>query len=211
MQAELEQNRAMKIPRLLANIRHSHTFRFQTTALLGEYNVLGSDLCQLQAILLAKTGGVGTTSSWAAAFVQAQLNYVEMWAPAGGGVQTEVLLNWFPAAGLLGKDVSDSTVNPMVPAHLRTRPPRLYPAQFPQGAASATQLFAVSCPSDTVIDVNVSFVWSDGHTTATIVEPYTGSLATVGTINAGPLDAAVSIANATAPRIVPIGLHPVFA
>jgi len=204
-------NQASKIPRLLSNIRNTHVFRFITIQLLGEYTIQGSDLCQLQAVLLTKTGGIGATSSWSSAFVQAQLQSVSMWAPSVSGAVSEVLLNWIPGSGYLGKDVTDSSMNPNVPAFIRTRPPRLYPAQFPVDPNDTTPLFAISCPSGTIIDVQVSFVWSDGHTTQTHTEPYTGSLATVGTLNAGPLDTAISIANATTPKIIPVGLHPISA
>jgi hypothetical protein len=208
---ELSERRSAKIPAILPNIRVGHKFRFITIQLLGEYAITGGDLCQLLCVLLAKSGGIGATSSWMSAFSQCTLRSVEMWAPSVAGASTEVLLNWEAGGGNLGKDVSDSSMNPAVPAHVYTRPPPLSPANFPQPNNSTQPLFYLSCPSGTIIDITLSTVVADGHTTRTFNEAYTGSLATVGTINAGPLDAATSIANATTPKIIAVGLHPVNA
>jgi len=92
-----------------------------------------------------------------------KLNHIKMWSPPasqGSAVTCSVLWAGSVTPFTPDKEESDTSVSVAVPAHLHARPPKNSLASFWQ-TVSSNNLFTLSAPVGTVIDVNLSLILYD--------------------------------------------------
>jgi hypothetical protein len=133
-------------------IRHNGAFRFITNAAVADLGISFQNLLDL--VLL-------TTSAIAAfdLFLVVRIRRIRMWAAAVVGNATTVSLAYTGGtAGAIGDQrIHTDTSMGIEPAYLSVRPAgKSLLANFQE--SSTAQAFQLSCPSGTVIDLDLSFM-----------------------------------------------------
>jgi hypothetical protein len=142
-------------------ITHSVKLRFITNTAVNQTAITFQNLLDLINVAL-------TTVTASQLFVRVRVRAVEMWATPVLGAATTVQVEFVgSAAGDQGDGrIATDTSMGIEPAHVRTRPaPRSGVALF-QGTSTNTA-FTLTCPSGTVVDVELSFRGLPGIFTAT--------------------------------------------
>jgi hypothetical protein len=143
------------IPQIRSNIVKRHRFRFiaasaQEAAGISTVSILGA------------LGVKGVTATTVSRFNRSfKLQSMDIWAPTSDlGTPVTASVEWL---GLNTPNIeqSDTSVNPSQPAHLRCSPPGSSIAAFWQTADNDINLFNLSCPGGSVIDIVVMYIELD--------------------------------------------------
>jgi hypothetical protein len=139
----------------------------------------------------AACGVMAATSTTAYSICQSvKVNKVEMWSPpASQGAASTCSVLWTSAGGTVftsNMEISDTTVSTAFPAHVESRPPvRSLAADWIQVLSTSENVFSITCPSGTIIDVYLTAILADASSAPTAV---TVAGATVGVLYYQPLD-----------------------
>jgi len=172
------------VPPFKSNTQFKHKFRFiVTTTSLAATSVTRKDMLTLLFM-------VNAANSAYRIFSAVKLNRVEMWQVAGSGgndyaANTMALYwssNYAPAS-----EISD-TGNALNWAHIVSSPSKNSIASFWSltGSNESEELFQVTAPTGSIIDIHVSVTLMDGQTAAQVVLTAAGA---VGQLYGGYLDA----------------------
>jgi hypothetical protein len=161
----------IKPPQLSANIVLSHVFRFRSTS--------GSPVSVTGAQILRSTGMIAGTAILGYPIASSfRLSRVRVWTPpASQGASATVALLWINSAGTTAyanKEVSDTTVSVSHPAYIDATPPRGTLNGFWR-VADDNNVFTLTAPVGSIIDMHVSVLLGDGPQTAA-----TGSVVLTG-------------------------------
>jgi len=146
----------MKPRQINSNIRVSHRYRFVSTS--------GTATAVTGQSLLGALGVFPTiaNSTVAAIFGSVRIKNLEMWtttATLGSAVTCSV--EWAGSATNSGDiEISDTSVSTASPAHINSRPPKNSLASF-WSTATTGQLFVLTAPAGTIIDVVVEMTMFD--------------------------------------------------
>ncbi len=164
----------------------------------------------LRALLFGHASGTSITTN--AGLIQAiRIKKVEMWAVATGGPTA------FTTCSLIWKGLNSpiteysATGDNVRPAYLSCVPPPLSEPSWwhDQASAQGTELFELSCPIGTVVDVVLDYVLHDGANASTIT---TVSGVTAVGIFAANLDCLAANMSSTGTNVlVPVGLEQIGA
>jgi hypothetical protein len=168
-------------PQIKSNIIFGHRYRFTST---------GAASIPITVALLRGVGGVVATSATTGTPIafSVKVRSVEIWTPpASQGASATCSLEWSSGSTLDSTstvEISDTTMSTAEPAHLRTSPPKTSLASFWQHIG-ADQLFVITAPAGSVVDVSVQFIQNDNEASPTVV---TLAGATTGNMYYMPLD-----------------------
>lgn len=168
-------------PQIKSNIIFGHRYRFTST---------GAAAIPITVALLRGIGGVVATTSTTGAPIafSVKVRSVEIWTPpASQGALATCSLEWASGSTLDSTntvEVSDTSMSVAEPAHLRTSPPKSSLASFWQHIG-ADQLFVITAPAGSVVDVSMQYVLNDDEASPTSVVL---AGATVGNMYYMPLD-----------------------
>jgi len=139
-------------PAIQPQITHRQRMRFTCTTAQTNVNITFQDL--LDTINIATAAGAAYDM-----FDQVKVNLVEMWsAPVQGNAPSQVGLEFSGnTAGQAGdgRVFSDSSMG-VEPAHVRAAPARASTASM-WTVSSGDTAFQLTCPTTTVVDVDLSF------------------------------------------------------
>jgi hypothetical protein len=196
----------------------THRFRFaltQNTPSDGTL-VLASDIARLWSVLY-DTGATFGEPKFKVLYGMTHVRSIDAYYaanvnPSGGLTSASIL--WLNVDGNSGEEVSETSLSNTVPLHLRARPPRNYPAYFPQSSTSSQPLFRITALAGAIVDIVVDGVLQDGPNPAsydgyatTLPNPALGFGYTCG----GSLDQNASYVLGVKPSFRPIGLAPAYA
>ena len=151
---ELLKERALKPPPFDANVLISCKRRFVASAAFNG-NILDRSLLGILGGMCTTTNSVLTSLCGTS-----KLKYIEMWAPPPSqGSSSTISIEWF-GSNKKGEVISDTSINPMAPAHLKCSPPKGTLNSFWQ-ANTGLVMFGLNIPSGTIIDIQLSGVLSD--------------------------------------------------
>jgi hypothetical protein len=190
--ANVRRSRGARLPssgpsQLKTNLEVRHQYRFLSSSGAAT-SIYASDL-------LTASGVCATTAILGKAlFFTVKVNQIEIWSPPaaqGAAVTCGVL---FPASNNSpSREVTDTSVSVATPAHVLAQPLPLSLSAFWQngGSAADPNMFTLTAPSGSIIDVWLSLVLNDGSpvdvdNTATLVG------ATVGSVYYCSLDSSIS-------------------
>jgi hypothetical protein len=172
--------REARPPPIRANIEVTHVYRFKAVA-----SFLSTSITDANLLLAAGVAQATTTLAYPV-FQTMKVKRVEIWSPvASQGTGTTCSVEWPAFNQSQEREVSDTTVSPTYPAHVSCVPPKMSLAGFWNDASAGNNLFAISGPAGSVIDVTVSLTMNDGDPVGTTV---TTGINTVGEINYTGLD-----------------------
>lgn len=125
-------------------------------------------------------------------FAAARIRRVEMWGPAAASSFATVSIS-LPGSVYVGgesKTISDSTLGPDRPAHICVQPPVGSLAYNWMNDGAADVVMNISCPLNTIIDVDIEYVMRNSEVQVAVTGAVAG--ATVGrvysrTLNSGGL------------------------
>jgi len=142
----------------MMRVSSSHSFRFIATAAA---NLTG---ISAQSLALAM-GSIGRTNnalvtSWVSSV---KVNQVRIWAPPniGTGAGTSgfaqtVAVNWSGLTQTPDTEMSNTSTSTSEPPFISCRPPKMSLGSFWQLNTGMTNLFAITCPAGSLIEVSVS-------------------------------------------------------
>jgi len=154
---------AIQVPRpFRSNPTFTRTFRF----ISGANESKDADLVtvgSLQNLMFIASAAAAAGSL----FASVRLKKVEVWQMAGSAAFAQIALTWL-GDRMPNREIS-ATGTPMVPAHIRARPPRgsfaamWFGGQLAAPALGATNptLFSLTTPANSVCDVTVEFQMFD--------------------------------------------------
>lgn len=178
-----------------------HTYRFNATAAVANKNISVGSL--LEAAGMISTLVAGTTGQSISGSVQ--LHRISMWAPAPAAGSTDVDVNW---SGTLANSMDDekmsSTVGSAGASYYTSVPRPKTLATFGwnnNGGSGATVLCTLSCPINTIIDVDMTTTLANNIAgpAVALTGPFTS-----GNMAYGYLDGAASH------QLQPLGLPGIF-
>jgi len=184
---------------LSSNITFGHTYRFISTS--------STATAVTPTSLLAAAGSVcyAVNANVISIFGSIKVNRIKIWTPvASQGANATCSVLWSGTVTPFNQDreISDTSVSVSKPAHIDTRPPAKSLAAFWQ-TASTNNLFIVTAPTGSIIDVSLSMVLQDedsGSAPATVAVA-SGTLGTQYYLSLDP--------NATH-RYTPVSLNTTF-
>ncbi len=181
------------IPQFESNIRLSHRFRFTASSALSLSSITGATL--LGALGTVCTVVNTTVAQFARAF---RIKSVEMWAPISSTSTAPVscTIVWFGFGNSPNIERTGTSISNAQPAHLRSTPPKESLAGFWQLTGS-TNIFFLTAPGGTVVDLEVEYVLVDQ---ATATSTQTVAAGTLGNVYYLALD------GPTTNLLVPVGL-----
>lgn len=193
------QLRNVLIPQISSNVRTSHRFRYISSAAVNG-QIINSDS------LLSAAGAIGTitNSTVALCYESVRLRQVEVWAPpASQGAAATVSVEWL-GANSPSIEISDTTLSVANNAHVRGSPPKSSLASFWQVVGTPSNLFVLTCPTGSVVDIQMDLVFVDRSTAVGTV----GGLTTVviGRVYFLALDQSFSSTHV----LVPVSLNTTF-
>lgn len=175
------------IPSFSSNVTVTRKFRFaaQSSAVV---KISNNDI-------LAALGSMCTTGGISGyCLAQSyQLKQIEIWSPiASQGTSATCSIEWTANSSAANFNsslqTSDTSINPLSPAHVRVRPPKGSVASFWQEpSASAINLMSITAPAASIIDLTVKYVLLDDNANR-VLTTYTSGVATLGFAYYGYLD-----------------------
>jgi hypothetical protein len=114
--------------------------------------------------LLGAAGGIVAVANTTLTTIHSsvKVNQIDIWTPpASQGASATCSVNWVGYNNSPDREYSDTSVSVATPAHVTCSPPQQSLASFWQ-AASATNLFVVTAPTGSIIDVHLSLIFADG-------------------------------------------------
>lgn len=158
------------IPQLRTNIIVKHRYRFLATSALSGVGIDAQDI-------LGAIGGVCTVANTTLAFIAKSVRIIaiRVWSPtATSTTGVTCSIEWL-STNSPSIEVSDTSINVSEPAHINTSPPPLALAGFWQQTAT-TDLFILSCPGGSVLDLTLQYVLNDQATASSTRTIATGTL-----------------------------------
>ncbi len=150
-------DRALHPAQVEASLRVTRKQRFQASAAITGANVTVEMLTGLYQMATTATTGQ-------ALFSAARLLAVEIWAPPGTTTPVTVSLEWEGGTFSSHKRVTDTSIGATFPAHIRAIPPPDWLFKDWVGeTGTTTQLFTLSCPSGSVVDITAEFMLRNGE------------------------------------------------
>ncbi len=142
------------IPQIRTNVIKRHKFRFAASGALSIVGPTG-------ATILGALGTVCTvTNTTVAQFNKSfRIRSIEAWAP-GSATPATLTLIWIGLANSPNVEVSDTSITASFPAHIKTSPPPESSAWLWQ-VTGATQVFFITGPTGTVLDLDVDYIETD--------------------------------------------------
>ena len=176
-----------------------HTLRFRASSALSSQAITAANLLDL--LVMATT-----TTAVNRLFSAVKLTRVEIWAPMASDlvpVTASIEYNSDLVSGVAGSNKirSDTSMGADRCAHIRFRPPPETIASFWQGPTSVSRLFQLTCPTNSIVDVQLTMVLQNGE--AAVAATNAAVAATVGTVYCRGLDAL-----ATAGSVLPPVSYP---
>jgi len=169
-------------PALTMNLKGKAHLRYQVTSAESNFTVLIADI--FDTISMAASTTVGYTL-----FNAIKLNYVEMWSMSLTGAPNTVSCTY----NLDGNSIdspgickSDTSLGVAEPAHIKFSPPPKSAASFWQ-TYSSENLFFITAPTNTIIDICFDYVVNNGPNAASSNQSAMAG-ATVGTTYGRGLD-----------------------
>jgi len=146
-------------PQLRTYPHLTHTYRFFANSTVSN-SLITSDL------LFGAAGGICTVANTAVTclFGTLRVKRVQIWAPllSSGTNEIEILWGVQGQANMNPIRVSDVSVSTAFPAHVDTRPPPNSIAGFWQNVSVNQDLFKISCPTSSYIDVTLDLtLWNN--------------------------------------------------
>ena len=186
-------------PPFSAAIVWGKTLRFRSSSALTSQAVTASNLLDL-LVMATTTTAVNRLCS------AVRLTQVEVWGPMAADlvpVTVSVEYNTDAATGISGSNKlrSDTSMGADRCAHVRYRPPMGTVASFWQGVSSSQRLFLLSCPANSIVDIQLTLVLQNGE--AATAAANAAVAATVGTVYCRGLDGL-----ATASSVLPPVSYP---
>lgn len=175
---------ALAPPPFSASITFGRTLRFRASSALSSQAITASNLLDLLVMATTTTAVNRIISS-------IRLDRVEVWGPMASDlvpVTVAVEYNTDSATGLASSNKlrSDTSMGADHCAHVRYRPPVGTLASFWQGPASSQRLFLLTCPTNSIVDIQVVMVVQNGETP--VAAANAAVAATVGAIYCRGLD-----------------------
>jgi len=162
-----------KPPMFKSNVVFKHTFRFTSSS--------GTPTAIVAKSLLGMAGTIGTVANTTvAAYVgSVKLNRIKIWSPPAAQGDFATCSVEFNASGNgVTMEYSDTSVSVTTPAIVETSPPPNSNAAFWQNPAVANnQLFTITAPTNSIIDVSCELILFDSEDSA---QTFAVSTATVG-------------------------------
>jgi hypothetical protein len=174
---------AMSPPSLNTNIINRHRFRYTTISTANNYPIVVGDL-------LLACGGICTVTLTTVTAIagSVKVRAVEVWSHVSTtNAPVTCSIEWASttASAASTREVSDTSMS-LMPAHIRARPPPASTPSFWHNASVPTQeLFYLTCPANSVIDVTLDFILQDDTVPAVQA---TTTAATLGVMYYGYLD-----------------------
>ncbi len=153
-------------PQIITSPVYTHTLRFVANAAASAVPISAKQLL----------GAIGTVCSVSNSTVCAiasscRVKKVSMWGPATGTIDNTLQLRWVGSTvDSKNYEVSDTSFSSATMSHVSGKPPKNTLASFWKNANFTDPLFLISCPQNTVIDVQVNFMLTDqaGSTTFSV-------------------------------------------
>jgi hypothetical protein len=162
-------------------------FRFQSNASFSNTNFNAADLLDVLFLATSSTNGSRVLDS-------IRLVNIEMWGAMASTlvpvtVEIEYVFGGASAGGAGGGDASRSstTIGSDHPAWVKLAPPEHSNAQFWQGSSASNNLFQLSGPLNTIIDITLEIRFNNTLATVSLQNPVLVS-ATAGALYVGGLD-----------------------
>jgi hypothetical protein len=145
-----------------SNIVVKHRYRFSSSAAVNSTitadNVLGA----------IGTMGTVVNSTVTELAKSCRISQIEIWSPSVSGAVTTCSVDFTSAVVQSANlEFSDTSINVSCPAHVRARPPRQCLASMWQ-ITSANVLFILTCPSGSIIDLDVEYILHDSTSVVNI-------------------------------------------
>lgn len=157
----------------MSNVVLSHKYRFTSSS--------GTPTTINVNSLLGAAGTMCTVANTTVStfFESVRVGRVQIWTPpAAQGSFATCSLEWFGGTSANNLEVSDTSISTATPAYISSRPPRLSLAAFWQKPA-ALNLFQLTAPSGSIIDVDLELIMSDDETTPATTAVASGTLGIV--------------------------------
>lgn len=143
-------------PQLRSNVMFNHTYRFRST--------VGTNVSITDTNLVESVGAlcaVANTTLYNIAG-SVKVNRINIWTPtAAQGASATCDLEFNGLNNSPNMQYSDSTISVSEGAHLSVKPPKESLAAFWQ-KITGTQVFSITAPTGSIIDVRMSIILADG-------------------------------------------------
>jgi hypothetical protein len=142
-----------------SNVRIHHRFRYVAQGALATVGITDTNCVSSQGAIC--TVAALTVTPWV---LSTRIKRVDMWAaPAAQGQSATCSIEWFGFNNSPNIQESDTTLSVGKNAYLSSSPPDTSLASFWQ-KATGTQLFSLTCPSGTIIDIIYDSIIGDDET-----------------------------------------------
>ncbi len=154
-----KQRKVPPIPQLNTNVVVNHTLRFKNVSAGGVKTAVYSHG------LIASLGAVATTATnLVARAISVKINSVEVWGPASAS-GSDIAIEWTGPSFSSSKEYTDTTLSTSEMSHLKCKPPKQSQSPFwIQGTASSTLMFYITSPTNSIVDLNLTWVLVDDET-----------------------------------------------
>lgn len=193
------------IPPISSNVTIRHKFRFIAQSAVNVKITNNDILASLGSVCyVVNSSGLSIAETY-------RIKSVEVWAPiASQGTAATCSVEWSPNTTATNYSsslqVSDTSINPQSPAHVRCRPPKGSVASFWQEpSAGSLNLLAIIAPAGSVVDVFLEYVLVDDNSNR-VPTTYASASAVLGYMYYGYLDNYES----NPPLLKPVSLTPNF-
>lgn len=164
--------RSLHLPVLNTNVVVKHKYRFIATAVSTNAVITSNNLLSCAGVM-----GTVIATTVSMIFASGRLRQVEVWGGgAAAGTGSTVSVEWTGAGNSPNLEYSDSTISAANPAHLRLTPPKNTLASFWQLSTASVNMFQITCPAGTVVDVTLDLILSDTGAATTTIAGFAGSV-----------------------------------
>jgi hypothetical protein len=175
-------------PQFQAAVVFGKSFRFQSNAAAVATSFTAINLLDLFAVAVSATASNRLCSG-------VKLRRIRVWGPPASTlvpVTVSIEYNSDPASGFGAPDKlkSDTSMGADRCAYVSYRPPQGCVAAMWQGPAAVTRLFQLSCPLNSIVEVDLTMVMQNGETPVATAAIVAG--ATIGTVFVRGLDGLIA-------------------
>ncbi len=163
--------REIRPPVLSTNVRVTHKYRFNVGS-----SKTGQVITANQIFGAAGVFAVVANSTVAPIYSSFKLNFIEVWAASSTQVQS-IAIEWLGNNNSPNIEITDTGMTPVYPAHVRCAPPKNSLASFWQTYGVSGNMFILTCPSGSIIDLSVQLIMAD---TTSAISTISVTSATVG-------------------------------
>jgi hypothetical protein len=147
-----------------SNVRFHHRFRYTASTACVQEPITDTNCINTQ-------GGICTVTNtelvpWVQSF---KIKRIEVWAsPASQGTNATVAVEWFGYGNSPNIEESNTTLSVSKNAYISCKPPQNSLAHFWQ-KNTGTQLFLITCPAHSIVDIVFDSIMNDDETNALVV------------------------------------------